>query len=173
MKSRDLKMTKRAKQETRSEPEVIEESREASRRSLDRIEGEGERFLNVLLDIAEKYIPETHQKAVENLAQQTLRLFNQLNKSIEENAKKTVERLNIPTKKDLEEYNKEFNATAHRLRKNIDEQLKKGLRRFNIASKKELEEVAKEVKRLREEIDGQFKKTAPKKTAASKKPAQA
>ena len=171
---------------------MLKEGLEGSRRSLSRIEAEGERLLKRILDLSDRYIPESQRKAVEDLAQDLRRLFNQLNQAVEENTKRMIERLNIPTRKDLEEYNKrvrllieesvrtrleklkvptkvDLDEMGKQLRKGLDEQIKKALSRLDIATGKELAGLRKEVARLRKDLDKLSKKPASQKKKTSSK----
>ena len=170
---------------------MLKEGLDGSRRSLSRIEAEGERLLKGVVDLTEKYVPEAQRKAIEDLTQEARKLFNQMNESIEENTKKVVDRLNLPTKKDLEDYNKkvrvlieenvtnrleklkvptgkEFDAMGKQLKGNLDDQVKKGLSRLNIATKKDVDSVTKDVKKLRKDVNAMLKPAAPKKKAVKK-----
>ncbi len=170
---------------------MIKEGLDGSRRSLSRIEAEGERLLKGVADLADKYVPEAQRKAIEDLTQEARKLFNQMNESIEDSTKKMVDRLNLPTKKDLDDYNKrvrvlieenvtvrleklkvptgkDFDAMGKQLRTNLDEQVNKGLTRLNIATKKDVNTVTKDVKKLRKDVNTLLKPVAPKKKAVKK-----
>ena len=167
---------------------------EGSRKSLERIESEGEKLLKSMMELADKYVPDSQLKAVEDLGQDARRLFVQWNQAIEENTKKVVDALNVPTKKDLEVYNRrlrdlvdehvtarieklkvptgrDFEAMGRQLRANVEEQAKKLWGQLNIATRKDVDAVAKEVKAVRKDVDKLMKGTAPRKTAATQKKA--
>jgi len=152
--------------------EFIKEGIEESRRSLSRIEAEGEKFMKSLLDLADKYIPEIQRKAFEELTVDARKFFAQLNKTVEESTKKAVERLSLPTREDLENYNKiirqaidenvakrlemlkvpsakELDLLGKQLRKNAEETVQKGLTRLNIATKKELDTLSRDVEKIK------------------------
>ena len=175
---------------------MIKGGLDGSKRSLERIEAEGEKLLKSVGDFADKHVPESQKKAVEDLAQQALKYFGQINITVEENTKKVVEKLNFPSKKELEDYNKkiralveenvktrveklkvptgkEFDNLSKQMKKNADEQVKKVMARLNIATKKDVESVAKDVKRLRKDVNTILKPAAPKKKAPHKKPTTA
>jgi len=161
-------------------------------RSLERIEAEGERLLKSVAEFAERYVPEPHRKAVEELAKDAVKYVGQLNASMEENAKKLVEKLNVPTRKELDEYNKkihllieenvrtrieklrvpsgkELDQMGKQMRKNVEEQTLKVLGRLNIATKKDVDSVALEVKKLRKDVSAIRNPVAASKGTASRK----
>jgi len=170
--------------------EILKGGLDGSKRSLERIEAEGEKLLKNLSDFADKHIPESQKKAVDDLSQQAVKYFGQINVAVEESTKRVVEKINVPTKKEFDEYNKkvrglieetvkvrleklkvptgkEFDSLSKQMKKNADEQIKKVLGRLNIATKKDVETVAKDVKKLRKEVKAIAKPAAPK--TASKK----
>ena len=108
--------------------------------------------MKTLLTLMEKYIPESQRKALENLAEQGRRLLSQFNKSTEENTKKVVQRLNLPTRK---------------LRENVDEGVKRSLNRLHVATSSEVQELARAVGGLREEVNALSKRTSTRKKAAA------
>ena len=91
----------------------------------------------------------------------------QFNKSIEENTKKVVQRLNIPTRKDFEEYNKKLDTATRKLRENVDEGVKRSLNRLHVATSGEVQELARAVGGLREEVNALSKRTSTRKKAAA------
>jgi len=143
------------------------EGPEASGGSQSRMEAEGERFLKTLSALLEKYMPEPRRKALENLAEQGRRLLSQANKSIEENTGRVVQRLNIPTRQDFEEYNKKLDTATRKLRENMGAGVKRGLNRLHVATSSEVEDLARAVGRLREEVNALSKRTSTRKKAAA------
>jgi len=164
-------------------------------RSLERVEAEGEKLLRNLAELAEKVVPEGHGKALEDLAKDAMKYVGQINAGLEENTRKVLENLNIPTRKELDEYNKRIHvlveeavkARIERLRvpsgkdldqlgrqmkKNVEEQTLKVFGRLNIATRKDVDAVVKELRKLRKDVNDLMKPAAaPKKAAAAPKKA--
>lgn len=175
--------------------ERIKDGWEGSMRSLERLEAEGERLLKSVGDFAEKYVPEGHRKAVEDLARDAMKYLGQINAGLEENTKKIVERLNIPSKNEFDEYNKRMHSLieetvkgrierlrlasgkdldrmGQQMKKNVEEQTLKVFDRLNIATRRDVDQVAREVKKLRKDLDDLLKPKAAKKSVARKKTAK-
>jgi hypothetical protein len=172
--------------------ERIKEGLDGSKRSLERIEAEGEKLLRNVGELAEKYVPDTQRRAIEDLAKDVLRYIGQINTTVEENTKKLIEKLNIPTKKELEEYNrkvhslieenvrtridklkvpsaKEMDQLGKQMKKNVEEQTVKVLGRLNIATKKDMETVVKDLKKLRKDVNSILKPSPTPAKAPQKK----
>jgi BMFP domain-containing protein YqiC len=171
---------------------------EGSLRSFGRIEAEGEKVVRGLVDLAEKYGLDSRTKAIEDLRRDARGLLNQLNETVEESTKRVLERLNVPTKEDLDLYNKklkvlidqnviarlekrkvpsgrDFESMARQLSASLEEQVRKGLARLNLATRKDVETVAADLRKLRKTVDKLTRtaatvesKAAPKKPASKK-----
>jgi len=199
MPRRKRRMSKKDKGETKTGiSNRIREGGEDSWRSLSRIEAEGEKLVRGLAGTLEKHGIDASTKVVEDLGRDARGFLSQLNQSIEEGAEKVLEGLNVPTREDLELYNrrvralidenvtsrleklkvptgKDIDSMARQLRANVEEQVRKGLGRLNLATRKEVETVAKDLKKLQKDVvnlrkAGASKKTkpAPKKAAPKK-----
>ena len=192
---------KEREQEKPGISEMIREGFEESWRSLSRIEAEGEKLIRGLFEVAEKYGLDAGAKALEDLGRDARAFLNQLNEAIEENAQKVIEGLNVPTRADMDLYNrkmrtlidenvkarleklkvpsgKDFDAMGRQLKGNLAEQVSKGLGRLNLATRKEMDAVVRDVKQLRKDVtklskmSGSGKKSSPKKAAPKKKVAR-
>jgi hypothetical protein len=132
--------------------DLLLEGLESSRHSLGRIEEEGEKLVRRMADLSERFVPENQRRHLDELAVEAGKLFGHIQQSVEENARRIVERLNIPTKKDLED------------------QIGKGLTRLNIATKADIDALSREIRNLRTKLSGQEKVASPKaRPAAGKK----
>jgi BMFP domain-containing protein YqiC len=175
----------------------IRESFEGSWRSLSKIEAEGEKLVRGLVGLMEKYGVDASTKAVDDLRQDARDFLKQLNESFEESAEKFMEGLNVPTREDLDQYNrkvkalidenvksrleklkvptgKDLDVMSKQLRGSLEEQVRKGLGRLNLATREELDAVAKDLKKLRQEVAKLHKSDATKTAKpAAKKPASA
>jgi polyhydroxyalkanoate synthesis regulator phasin len=191
---------KEPKQEKLGISEMIREGFEESWRSLSRIEAEGEKLIRGLIEVAEKYGLDAGTKAVEDLGRDARSFLNELNETIEENTQKVLDGLNVPTRADLDLYNrkmktlidenvkarleklrvpsgKDFDAMGKQLKGNLAEQVSKGLGRLNLATRKEMDAVVRDLKQLRKDVTklskmgGLGKKKASPKKAVKKKAA--
>jgi len=95
-----------------------------------------------------------------------------------------VERLNLPTKKEWEDYQrkvrsliensvvsrleklrvpsgKEFEALSKQLKAGIEDQVSRGLIRLNITPRKDFETLAREVRKLRKDVNAALKTVKP------------
>jgi polyhydroxyalkanoate synthesis regulator phasin len=173
----------------------LREGFEGSWRSLSKIEAEGEKLVKGMVGALEKHGVDAGTKAVEDLGRDARAFFNQLNESIEESAEKVLKGLNVPTKDDLDLYNrkvktlidenvksrleklkvptgKDLDVMAKQLRGNLEEQVRKGLGRLNLATRKEVEAVSKDLKKLQKDVTKLTKAGASKATKpVAKKPA--
>jgi len=172
--------------------DLLREGLESSKRSLTRMEEEGEKLVKRILELSEKYVPESQRKQLDELSVEAGDLFGQIHRAVEENARKMVERLNIPTKKDLEEYNRkvksqveevvrirfeklkvstvgEIDLMGKQLRRNLDDQIEKVLSRLKIATKADVEDLRREIKRFREKVASLQKAGSVKPKAPVKK----
>ena len=189
---------KEREQEKLGISEMIREGFEESWRSLSRIEAEGEKLIRGLFEVAEKYGLDAGAKAVEDLGRDARAFLNQLNEAIEENTQKVLEGLNVPTRADLDLYNrkmrtlidenvkarleklrvpsgKDFDAMGRQLKGNLEEQVSKGLGRLNLATRKEMDAVVRDLTKLRKDVTklskisgSGKKKTSPKKAVQKK-----
>lgn len=146
--------------------EMIRGGLEESWRSLSKIEAEGEKLVKGLAGTLEKNGIDASGKAVEDLGRDARAFMNQVNQSIEERAEKVLERLNVPTREDLD-------SMAKQLRGNLEEQVRKGIGRLNLATRKEVETVAKDLKKLQKDIANLSRAAAPKSPKAAPKKAKA
>jgi len=185
---------KERKQEKTGISEMIREGFEESWRSLSRIETEGEKLIRGLVDVAEKYGLDAGTKAVEDVGRDARAFLNQLNEAIEENTQKVLEGLNVPTRADVDLYNrkmkalidenvkarleklkvpsgKDFDAMGRQLRGNLEEQVRKGLGRLNLATRKEVDAVVTDLKILRKDVAKLSKTSGLSKSKASPKKA--
>jgi len=179
----------------------IREGVEDSWRSLSKIEAEGEKLVRGLAGTLEKHGIDGSTKAIEDLGRDARGFLSQLNQSIEEGAEKVLEGLNVPTREDLELYNrrvralidenvtsrleklkvptgKDLDSMARQLRANVEEQVRKGIGRLNLATRKEVETVAKDLKKLQKDVvnlrkAGASKKAKPVPKKAAPKKARA
>jgi polyhydroxyalkanoate synthesis regulator phasin len=181
---------KERKEEKAGISEMIREGFEESWRSLSRIETEGEKLIRGLVDVAEKYGLDAGTKAVEEVGRDAREFLNQLNEAIEENTQKVLEGLNVPTRADLDLYNrkmktlidenvkarleklkvpsgKDFDAMGRQLRGNLEEQLRKGLGRLNLATRKEVDAVVADLRKLRKDVAKLSKASVSSKKKAS------
>jgi polyhydroxyalkanoate synthesis regulator phasin len=172
---------------------------EDSWRSLSKIEAEGEKLIRSLAEMGEKYGLDAGTKVVDELGQEARVFLKQLNETVEETTEKVLEGLNIPTKEDLDLYNRriktlvdenvksrleklrvptgrDLDLLAKQLRGNLEDQVKKGMGRLNLATRKDVEVVAKDLKSLRKEVaklskaKGSSKtRVGPKKVVSKKK----
>ncbi len=165
---------------------MIREGLEGSWRSFNKLEVEGEKLVKGLVETLEKQGLVAGTKAVEDLGRDARAFLQQLNNSIEERAQGILEGLNVPTKEDLEQYNrkvkalidenvtskleklkvptgKELDSLVKQLRGNMGEQIQKGLGRLNLATRKDVEAVSKDLKRLQKEVARLSKAGASKK----------
>lgn len=172
--------------------DVLRQRLESSKRSLGRIEEEGERLVRRFVEIAERYVPESQRKHLEELAVEAVQFFGQLPGNVEENTRKVIEKLNLPTRKDLEDYNRKmrqqveeiFRARLEKLkvlraaeieqigkliRQNLDDRLGKGLTRLKIATKADVEVLAAELKNLKVVVEKLEKAAAAKPKSSTKK----
>jgi polyhydroxyalkanoate synthesis regulator phasin len=172
--------------------ERILESFGDSLRSLSKVEAEGEKLVKRLVGTLEKHGIEAGTKAVEDLGRDARAFLKQLNESIEEGAAKVLERLNIPSREDLEQVNRKLKALmdehvgqrleklkvptgkdmdlmARQLRESLEEQVRRGLGRLNLATRKEMQALAKDLKKLREDVARLRGKGAPTSTKSSAK----
>ena len=95
-----------------------------------------------------------------------LELYNRrVRAMIDENVTARLEKLKVPTGKDLD-------SMAKQLRGNLEEQVRKGIGRLNLATRKEVETVAKDLKKLQKDVVKLLKAAAPKKPATRKKVAK-
>lgn len=145
---------------------MIREGFEESRRSLSKIEAEGEKLVKGLAETLEKHGVDAGTKSVEDLGRDARIFANQLNQSIEERTEKVLEGLNVPTREDLD-------SMAKQLRGNVEEQVRKGIGRLNLATRKEVETVAKDLKKLQKDVINLRKAAAPKKAKAAAKKTKA
>ncbi len=159
-------------------------------RSLSRIEAEGEQLMKGLAGLLEKHGIDASTKAFQELGRDARTFLNQLNESIEENAEKVMQRLNVPTREDLDLYNrkaralidenvksrmeklkvptgKDLDAMTRQIRSGLEEQVRKGMGRLNLATRKDVEKVARDVKKLREDLAGMRKAGVSKSTGAA------
>jgi len=185
---------KERKKEKTGISEKIREGFEESWRSLSRIESEGEKLIRGLVDVAEKYGLDPGTKAVEDVGRDARAFLNQLNEAIEENTQKVLEGLNVPTRADLDLYNrkmkalidenvkarlerlkvpsgKDFDAMGRQLRGNLEEQVRKGLGRLNLATQKEVDAVVTDLRELRKDVARLSKTSGSRKPKASPKKA--
>jgi polyhydroxyalkanoate synthesis regulator phasin len=191
---------KERKQEKLGISEMIREGLEESWRSLSRIEAEGEKLIRGLVEAGEKYGLDAGGKVVEDLGRDARAFLNQLNEAIEENTQKVLEGWNVPTRADLDLYNKkmktlidenvkarleklkvpsgkDFDAMGRQLKGNLEEQVRKGLGRLNLATRKEMDAVVRDLRQLRKDMTklskmgGSGKKRASPKKAVKKKAA--
>lgn len=174
----------------------IREGFGGSWRSLSRIEAEGEHLVKGLVGALEKHGIDASTKAFQDLGRDARNFFNQLNESIEEGAEKVLQRLNVPTKEDLDLYNKkakaliddnvrarmeklkvptgkDLDAMTKQIRGSLEEQVRKGIGRLNLATRKDVEAVAKDVKKLQGDIAKMHKAGASKSKKAATKSAKA
>ena len=174
--------------------ERIKEGWQGSMRSLGRVEEEGERLLKGIGEFSEKVVPEGHRKALEELVKDAVNYVGQLNDSVEENTRKILERLNVPTRKELDEFNKrvqvlvedavkarierlrvpsgkDLDQLGKQMKRNVEEQTLKVFGRLNIATRKDVDAVIKEVNKLRKDVNAIMNTAAaaPRKPAAVKK----
>lgn len=172
--------------------ELFRQRLENSKRSLGRIEEEGEKLVKRFVELAEKYVPENQRKHLEELALETVQFFGQLPASVEENTRKVVEKLNLPTRKDLEDYNRKMKQQVEEIvrtrleklkglrageieqigklvRQSLDDRLGKGLTRLKIATKADVDALAGELKSLRAAVENLEKAAAPKSKTSAKK----
>ena len=117
------------------------------------IESEGEKLLKGMFDLFEKHVPVANRKAREDALRQAKKLLSEWDRVIEEQTRKLIERLNVPTRDELKEYERKIETAAQHLRKNMDEHLKRGLSRLDIATKTEVKEVVKAVDKLRKDVN--------------------
>jgi polyhydroxyalkanoate synthesis regulator phasin len=174
----------------------IREGFEESWRSLSRIEAEGEHLVKELVGVLEKHGIDPSTKAFQDLGRDARTFLSQLNESIEEGAEKVLQRLNVPTKEDLDLYNRkakalidenvrsrmeklkvptgrDLDSMARQIRGSLEEQVRNGIGRLNLATRKDVETVAKDVKKLREDVVKLRKVEASKSTQAASKSAKA
>lgn len=172
--------------------ELFRQRLENSKRSLGRIEEEGEKLVKRFVELAEKYVPENQRKHLEELALETVQFFGQLPGSVEENTRKVLEKLNLPTRRDLEDYNRKMKQQVEEIvrarleklkgfrageieqigklvRQSLDDRLGKGLTRLKIATKADVDALAGELKSLRAAVESLEKAAAPKSKASAKK----
>lgn len=172
--------------------EVLRQRLENSKRSLGRIEEEGEKLVRRLVDLAEKYVPENQRKHLEELAVEALQFFGKLPGNVEENTRKVIEKLNLPTRQDLEDYNRKMKQQVEEIvrtrleklkvlrageieqigklvRQSLDERLGKGLTRLKIATKADVDALAGELKSLKAAVENIEKAAAAKSKTSAKK----
>ena len=167
--------TEQKKNERGQDSETHEKEKSGSGLSLSRIEAEGERFLTGILGLFEKYIPEDSRDAFDGVAEQAGKLFDRWSRNIEEHAKELVEKLEIPTRQDLEGVEKKLETVTFRLKENLDEQMRKALNRLDIATKEDVDNLAETVERLKKDLAETLLKPSvpPKKRTTSRKAVQA
>jgi preprotein translocase subunit SecA len=172
--------------------DVLRQRLESSKRSLGRIEQEGEKLVRRFVEIAERYVPESQRKRLEELAVEAVQFFGQIPGNVEENTRKVIEKLNLPTRKDLEDYNRkmrqqmeeivrarleklkvlraaEIEQIGKLIRQSLDDRLGKGLTRLKIATKADVEALSAELKNLKGVVEKLEKATAAKSKSSTKK----
>ncbi len=175
--------------------EIFKERLVGLQGALGKIDVDGEGLLKGVTVLAERVVPEVKNINFESLAAQA---FSMLNQAAGENRKQVLDRLNLPSKKEMDEYNKilktmieeavrsslerltvptgkDLDVLGKQLRINLDEQMKKGLTRLNIATRKDIQSLSREIKKLQKEVaalKGAKKKPAAK-AAPKKQPAKA
>ena len=186
-------MASKSQEDTRRAlSDLLREGLEGSRHSLTRIEEKGEEIVRRMADLSEKFVPEKQRRHFDELAVEAGKLFGHVQQSVEEHAKKIVERLNIPTRNDLDDNNKklrnqveevvrirleklrvltakEFELMSKQMKRNLDEQMGKGLTRLNIATRDDVDALSMEIRNLRERLPGPAKATSPKPRPSAKK----
>jgi DNA anti-recombination protein RmuC len=133
------------------------------------MEAEGERLVKGFMALVQKHVPETQRKAFERLAQQAVNLLSQSNKAMEESAKRVIERLNLPTRKDFETYNRKLEAVTKKWREGVEGGVQKGLSPFHTRTRRELDNLAKGVGKLREDVDALLESVTMTKKGAPKR----
>jgi polyhydroxyalkanoate synthesis regulator phasin len=167
--------TEQKKNKSGQNSHASEKDKPGSGFSLSRIEAEGERFLKEILGLFEKTIPEDKKHVFDNVAEKTRIFLDRVGRNIEAQAKELLEKLDLPTKQDLEGYEKKLENVSLQLKKNLDEQFRKTLNRLDIATKEDIDNLAEAIKRLEKDLAKSLLKpsAAPKKRMVHRKPAQA
>lgn len=178
---------KESKQGKMGISEKIRGGLEESWRSLSKIEAEGEKVVRGLVALAEQYGLDAGTKSVQDVGRDIRAFLNQLNDTIEQSAHRAFQGLNLPTREDLDLYNRkvknlidehvtarleklrvptgrDLDSMAKMLMGNMEEQVRKGLERFDLASRKDVETLAKDLKKLRQNVAELRKADVPKKT---------
>ena len=130
----------------RSTSVVKEAKGEAS--GLSRLEAEGGKLFKGMFDFLDQHIPGAPRKAREEAVGQAQKLFAELNRAFQEQARQ------------LQAYEKRLETAAQEVKKSVDESVKRVLGRLDIATETEMKEVQKAVAKLRKDVN-KLGKAAP------------
>ncbi|MEW6441902.1 MAG: phasin family protein [bacterium] len=138
--------------------EFLKGGLENSRRTLTRLETEGEKLVRRIAKVSEKYVPESQRKQLDEWAAEAGRIYGEFQKVFEQNTRKMMERLNSPARN-----------VGDQLRKNLDTRIERGLTKLSIARKADIEAVTEEVRGLKDDLAVVKAAVAKAKTAPKKK----
>ena len=133
-----------------------------------RIETEGERIITRFIDLLEEHLPKERTQRLEEFKQQTGIFLKNLSHAVDESASKTVERLNLPTRTEWDEYRKKVEETTRHWRANLDDPVRRALSLLDILSREDIDEIRKEVKGLKKRVDAMGKQVPGTKPSPGK-----
>lgn len=128
------------------------QSKAAPGLSLPRFAAEGEKLVAGVFGLLEKCVPADRRGTLDGVAKQSQALLERWTRSVEKHAREIVGKLDLPTKQELEKYEKRLEAVSHQARESLDAQIRKALNRLDVATKKDVQELSAAVAKLKKDL---------------------